>query len=148
MRQARLLLSMMRDQVRLDSLEHELDSLSGQLANTYEELSLIYQISGGMRINRPANDFFKQACLDVLEVTGVQGLGVALSGENAPGQEPVLYGTLSLPPGTVHRLAAELIPLLRQSKGPLLINDLANDKSFSWLAKHVNQLMAVPLQRQ
>ena len=37
-RQARLLLGMIRDQVRLAGLEQELDSLSGQLANTYEEL--------------------------------------------------------------------------------------------------------------
>src|SRR5205085_12348064 len=48
-RHARLLLSMIRDQVRIGGLEQELDSLSGQLANTYEELSLIYQISGGMK---------------------------------------------------------------------------------------------------
>jgi HD-GYP domain-containing protein (c-di-GMP phosphodiesterase class II) len=147
-RQARLLLSMMRDQVRLDSLEHELDSLSGQLANTYEELSLIYQISGGMRINRGANDFFKQACLDVLEVMGVQGMGVALNGENAHRQEPVLYGQLSLPPGTVHRLATQLLPVLSTRKSPLLINELANDKTFAWLGEFAQQLLAVPMLRQ
>ena len=83
---------MLKDQLRLAGMDSEINSLSGHLANAYEELSLIYQISGGMRINRPANDFFKQACLEVLEVTGVQGMGVALSGENVPGQEPVLYG--------------------------------------------------------
>jgi HD-GYP domain-containing protein (c-di-GMP phosphodiesterase class II) len=147
-RQAQLFTAMVKDQVRLAGMDSELNSLSGHLANAYEELSLIYQISSGMRINRPASDFFKQACLEVLEVTGVQGLGVALGGHNMPPQEPVLYGSLSLPPGTVHRLAAELIPLLRESKGPLLVNNLNNDKTFSWLAKHVSQLMAVPLQRQ
>ena len=30
---------MVRDQVKVNNLEHELDSLSGQLSNTYEELS-------------------------------------------------------------------------------------------------------------
>ena len=147
-RQARLLTGMFEDQMRLAGLGSELNSLSGHLANAYEELSLIYQISGGMRINRPANDFFKQACLDVLEVMGVQGLGVALSGQILPGHEPVLYGALSLPPGTVHHLAEQLIPMLRERKGPLLVNDLVADKSLDWLAKHVHQLMAVPLQRQ
>jgi HD-GYP domain-containing protein (c-di-GMP phosphodiesterase class II) len=147
-RQARLLLSMMRDQVRLANLEGELDSLSGQLANTYEELSLIYQLSGGMRVNRRANDFFKQACLDVLEVMNVQGMGVALSGEHARCQDPVLYGPLSLPPGTVRRLAEELMPVLCQRKSPLLINDLAKDKTFHWLGEHAHHLLAVPLQRQ
>jgi HD-GYP domain-containing protein (c-di-GMP phosphodiesterase class II) len=147
-RQARMLLNMMRDQVRLAGMEGELNSLSGQLANTYEELSLIYQISGGMRINRRANDFFKQACLDVLEVMGVQGMGVALSGDAAQRQEPVLYGPLSLPPGTVRRLADELMPVLFHRKSPLLINDLAKDKTFHWLSEHSHHLLAVPLQRQ
>src|SRR5947209_3759555 len=51
-RQARLLASMVRDQHQLGAAQHEIDSLSAQLSNTYEELSLIYQISGGMRVNR------------------------------------------------------------------------------------------------
>ena len=59
-KQGRLLSQTLRDQVRLSGLESELNSLSGQLANTYEELSLIYQVSSGMRINRRASDFFRQ----------------------------------------------------------------------------------------
>src|SRR5688572_14837766 len=98
LRQARLLQGMIRDQVRLAGLEQELNSLSGQLANTYEELSLIYQISSGMRINRSATDFFKQACLDVMGVMNVRGMSVALK-DSRP--EPVLYGAMSLPPGKV-----------------------------------------------
>ncbi len=146
-RSARLLLGMIRDQVRLAGLEQELDSLSGQLANTYEELSLIYQVSSGMRVNRRAGDFFKQACLDVLEVMGVRGMGVALK-ENSHQQEPVLYGSLSLPPGKVHRLAEELMNVMNGRKSALLVNDLHSDKTFSWLADYARQLIAVPLQRQ
>jgi HD-GYP domain-containing protein (c-di-GMP phosphodiesterase class II) len=147
-RQAKLVTYMLKDQYRLTSLDTELTQLSNHLANAYEELNLVYQISGGMRINRPANDFFKQACLDVLEVMGVEGLGVALGEAHHRRQQPVLYGQLSLPPGTVHRLAQELIPALQDRKGPLLINNLAGDKSFSWLGNSAKQLMAVPLQRQ
>jgi len=147
-RQARLLLGMIRDQVRLAGLESELDSLSGQLANTYEELSLIYQLSSGMRINRRSQDFFKQACLDVMEVMGVRGMGVALRPSDHATSDPVLYGAMSLPPGKVHRLAEDLMSVLVGKKNPLLINNLAGDKSFGWLADHAKQLIAVPLQRQ
>ncbi len=147
-RQARMLLTVLRDQMRLAGLEEELDSLSGQLANTYEELSLIYQISSGMRINRRAPEFFKQACLDVLEVMNVRGMGVALDMENLHHQEPVLYGHLSLPPGTVHRLANQLVSILTRRKSPLLVNDLSADPQFAWLAEHAARLIAVPLQRQ
>jgi HD-GYP domain-containing protein (c-di-GMP phosphodiesterase class II) len=147
-REARLAAGILKDQLRLAGMTSELNSLSDHLASAYEELSLVYQISGGMRINRPANDFFKQACLDVLEVMGVQGLGVALRKDALSAQAPVLYGPLSLPPGSVPRLAEELIPILQERKGPLLVNDLAADKSFNWLGKYVNQLMAVPLLRE
>ncbi|MCC6422653.1 MAG: HD domain-containing protein [Phycisphaerales bacterium] len=147
-RQSRLLLSMMRDQLRLNGLEQELDSLSGQLANTYEELSLIYQISGGMKVNRQASDFFKQACLDVLEVMGVRGMGVALQGSTLRRQEPVIYGSVSLAPGKVHRLADQLLADLTERKSALLINNLPADKSLSWMGEYATQILAVPLQRQ
>jgi putative nucleotidyltransferase with HDIG domain len=146
-RQAKLLQNMVRDQLRLGGLENELGSLSGQLANTYEELSLIYQLSGGMKINRRAEDFFKQACLDVMDVMSVRGMGVVLKGD-ALEQQPVLYGAISLPPGDVHRLAADLMVILRQRKSPLMVHQLSKDKTFHWLADHAQQLLAVPLMRQ
>jgi HD-GYP domain-containing protein (c-di-GMP phosphodiesterase class II) len=146
-RQARLLHAMVRDQVRLSSMEHELASLSGQLANTYEELSLIYQISGGMRVNRRPADFFKQTCLDSMEVMGVRGIGVALKAGDVLGQEPVMYGPLSLPPGKVRRLAVELLEWMVKHKTSLLINEMARDKRFSWMGDSAQRLLAVPLQR-
>jgi HD-GYP domain-containing protein (c-di-GMP phosphodiesterase class II) len=145
--QSQILVTMLRDQTRLAGMEMELTNLSGQLANTYEELSLIYQISGGMRINRRPAVFFKQACLDAIEVMCMHGLGVALVHATEIGQEPVLYGPLSLPPGRVPRLASELLAWMRQRKAPLLINRLANDSKFGWLGEHAQRLLAVPLQR-
>ena len=146
-RQSRLLLGMIRDQVRLAGLEQELDSLSGQLANTYEELSLIYQLSSGMKINRRAGDFFKQACLDVMEVMGVRGMGVVLRTSHDH-QDPVLFGSLSLPPGKVHRLTDELLKVLNGRKSPLLVNNLPGDKTLAWLGEYAKQIIAVPLQRE
>jgi len=147
-RQGELLQAMLRDQLKLQSLQGELDSISGQLANTYEELSLIYQISGGIKVNRPAQEFFRQACLDVLEVIGARGVGVALSGDNARRQEPVLYGPLTIPASDVRRLAAQMIECLSDRKTPLVVDDISKDKSLEWLAPHARQLLAVPLMRE
>jgi putative nucleotidyltransferase with HDIG domain len=147
-RQGRLLASTLRDQVRLTGLENELNSLSGQLANTYEELSLIYQVSSGMKINRRASDFFRQACLDVLEVMNVRGMGVTLNVEISNRPEPALYGSMKLPQQKVARLAEELTAMLWELKGPLLINELSADRTFHWLGHHAQRLLAVPLQRQ
>ena len=46
-----------------------------------------------------------------------------------------MYGSLSLPPGKVHRLSDELMKILRQRKSALLVNKLPNDKTFGWLAE-------------
>ncbi len=146
-RQAKLLLAIVRDQVRLHSLEHELTSISSQLTNTYEELSLIYQISGGMRLSRRPADFFKQACLDSIEVMGVRAMGVALRAGDRLGQEPVMYGPTTLPPDSVVRLSRELLVWMNRRKTSLLINDLHTDKAFGWLADYSRRLLAVPLQR-
>ena len=147
-KQGRLLAQTLRDQVRLSGLENELNSLSGQLANTYEELSLIYQVSSGMKINRRASDFFAQACLDLLEVMNVRGMGVVLNVEISNRPEPALYGQLKLPQMKVARLAEQLSAMLSELKGPLLVDNLAADPSFQWLGHDARQLLAVPLQRQ
>jgi HD-GYP domain-containing protein (c-di-GMP phosphodiesterase class II) len=146
-RQARLLLGTVRDLQRLAGLEHEITSISGQLTNTYEELSLIYQISGGMRISRRPVDFFRQACLDSIDVIGVRAMGVALRAGESLGQLPVLFGSLTLAPEHTARLAAELLAWMSRRKSSLLVNDLRSDKQFNWLAESATRLLAVPMQR-
>lgn len=147
-RSSALMLAMLADQMRLSAMDNELTGLSGQLADTYEELSLIYQISGGMKINRRPPEFFKQACLDVLEVINVRGIGVALQNGILRQFEPVLYGAMSLPPGKVQRLSLDLMSLLSERKDALLINDLRQGPALRWLADYARQIIAVPLQRQ
>src|SRR5688572_302003 len=147
-RQGRAFLTAAREQVRMAGLEQELDSLSGQLANTYEELSLIYQISSGMKINRRAPDFFRQACLDVREVMNVGGMGFALNADISNRPDPALYGTMPVPQHDVARLAEELTAMLWERKSTLLITDLSADRTFGWAAAYARQLLAVPLERQ
>ncbi|MDB5293930.1 MAG: hypothetical protein JWL69_5171 [Phycisphaerales bacterium] len=145
--QARLLLASLRDQLRVAGLEQEITSISEQLASTYEELSLIYQVSGGMRVNRSAADFFKSTCLEVLQVMGMKGVGVMLQTDAHRKSEPALYGRIMIPPGKLNHLGDELFRMLRDRKTPLLVNDLTTDKHFPWLAEHATRLLAVPLQR-
>jgi len=145
--QAALFLGMLTDRLRQTSLELEVNSLSTQLANAYEELTLIDQISGGMRVNRRSTDFFRQACLDVMQVLGVRGMGVALRTEKTH-EEPALYGELVLSPDQVQRLAIQLLLTLDERKSCFLINDLAKDKAYGWLSGSASRLIAVPLLRR
>jgi HD-GYP domain-containing protein (c-di-GMP phosphodiesterase class II) len=141
-----LFLTLLTDRLRQSSLEQEINSLSTQLANAYEELTLIDQISSGMRVNRRSNDFFRQACLDVMQVMCVRGMGVALHTDKVC-QDPALYGELVLPPDQVQRLADQLLATLEQRKSCFLINDLKQDKAYAWLAQSASRLIAIPLLR-
>src|SRR2546428_1479019 len=101
-----------------------------------------------MKITRRPWDFFKQACLDVLEVMNARGMGATLNADISNRPEPALYGSMHLEQPGVARLAEELTAMLWELKGPLLINDLSADRTFNWLGEHARQLLAVPLQRQ
>lgn len=144
--EAGVFLAMLTDRLQKASLEQEVNSLSTQLANAYEELTLIDQISGGMRVNRRSVDFFRQACLDVMQVVGVKGMGVALRTEKSH-EEPALYGELVMAPEQVKRLADQLLVTLDQRKSCFLINDLARDGAYRWLTGVATKVIAVPLLR-
>jgi putative nucleotidyltransferase with HDIG domain len=163
-RWGQLLYAGVEDQLRLAGLEEELGSLSQQLANTYEELSLVYQISGGMKINRGAGAFFEQACRDVLEVMAVRGIGVMLPRRQKGEERLALYGQVALPPEALERAAGLIMAQLmgqasrpdgegsglryQNPSGMLLIEDVCADPIFAWLGGQVRQLLAVPMQRQ
>ena len=140
--------SMARDQIRLGAFKEEIDSLSTQLTNSYEELTLIYQISGGMKVTRGAAEFFHHVCLDVRDVMNVRAMGFALHGDGVSKVDPAIVGESDLPPDLLAKLVNQLIPALRDRQGTLLITNLASDKRFAWLADHAQQLIAVSLQRQ
>jgi putative nucleotidyltransferase with HDIG domain len=147
--QARLLPGMVADQLKLDGMSRELESMSTQLAHSYEEISLIYQVSSGMKVNRRAADFFHQACREVLAVMSTCAVGFGLKGDLLQqAVQPELCGEHGLQPAQVTRLSSELMPALARRGGALIIHDLAADPGFRWLAgAGARQLLAVPLQR-
>jgi HD-GYP domain-containing protein (c-di-GMP phosphodiesterase class II) len=145
--QANLLVDQVRMESRLIQYERQVDSLSAQLANSYEELSLIYDISGGMKVDRKPEEFFRQVCDSLLDILSIGGVGVALRPGIMP--EPIsLFGRVTVPPEALDRLASDVLPLLARRPMPLQSNDLRAHSTLSFLAEYANQFLAVPLQRQ
>ena len=133
---------------RIAVLQGELDSLSGQLSDTYEELTLIYQISSGMRVNRSVEDFFLQACTDVIEVMGVRAAGYAVVDAKGIVETSSLFGTLKLDASILAELQDDLIRQFSESARAVLNNDVGTAAAFGCLAGKAGQLVAVPIQRQ
>jgi HD-GYP domain-containing protein (c-di-GMP phosphodiesterase class II) len=144
---SRLLLDMLHDQNRLAAAEREIDSISAELSGSYEELTLIYQLTASMHINRSPADFFRQACLEYNDFTGVRSTGVALTVGALPGAAPAMFGPMSLPPADLHHMGDLLVDAFRYDQSPIIINELSASPTFAFLGPHARQLLAVPLFR-
>jgi len=144
--EAQLMRLTLGDLMRMHTSTQEIDSLSTQLSNTYEELSLIYRLSSGMKVNRETREFFRQACMDVMNVVNVRGMGVVLRTTN---ETPLasLYGELTLPSNVLAPLATELMKQLDAKRQALLINDMTARPDFAFVSTRARQLLAVPLER-
>ncbi|MCD4699343.1 MAG: HD domain-containing protein, partial [Phycisphaerae bacterium] len=64
----------------------ELATLSANLADTYEELSLLYNISGSMKVTHGTTGFFENLCNELQEVMHVQAAAVVLHPKNRQDQ--------------------------------------------------------------
>lgn len=136
------------DQIALAGLHHELTAVSEQLSNSYEELSLIYHLSGGMRVNRGTFDFFRQACIDLQEVLGVRCMGVVLQPRRESPAESTAYGETVFSDTMLRELADKLIDQMRRDPRPIIINDLRKSDGYVQFSKLTSRMIAVPLQRQ
>ena len=134
---------------RLAEARQELDTLSSQLADTYEELSLVYQIGSNMTVNSPTTNFLKAACETTSAVMEVRALGVLVWDERLAQQPPRIYGNARLGPAEFARLDALLRQMVEPLKeeGSILVNETQAVPQLSWLAPHVTQLLAVPMRR-
>ena len=133
-----------------------LDGITAQLANSYEELSLLYQVSGGMRVNRDPEEFFRGLCGDVQSVLSTRAVGVALRTGRGLQSRLVVTGELDLDPPRLSRFVDEMFEDLIDrsnagSSGPAGVAVVANDllcvPGLQWLSPHIRQLLAVPLVR-
>ena len=69
---------LIKDQQNLSTASGELSTLSTNLANTYEELSLVYCISGSMRVTQNPREFLQNACDELLEVMNLSAVAVVV----------------------------------------------------------------------
>lgn len=132
----------------------KLDSLTSHLADTYEELSLLYQVSSGMRVNRSPEEFFRAVCADVRTVLGARVVGVSIRpGRNRHNSFVVQGEHLDIDPSRLSRFVDETTELLvdsdpTRSGHALIVNNLAHDEpALEFLHPAFTRLLAVPLTR-
>ncbi len=102
----------------------ETESLSTNLANTYEELSLLYNISGSMKVTQQPDEFFHKMCTQLLDVMGVSAVAAVIHPpEKAKSDHNVvLAGDLDISPQQIRMLASAHIASEFKDHRPVLNN--------------------------
>jgi len=126
---------------------NELATLSTNLSTTYEELSLLYSISGSMRVTQSPEAFLQAVCEEVREVMNLSAAAAVLNAHPPAVHEDtvVIAGDLGLTKEQVMLLAAtQIMPMLAEK------NNVVVENNFHWtanpeLGKQVRNIVAMPL---
>mgnify|MGYP006274163649 CR=1 FL=1 len=126
----------------------EIESMSANLGSTYEELSLLYTISGQMKVSQPPRRFFAGVCAELREVMGVAAaVAVIHAHPGSQNQEVVVIdGDLDLNDPQLRLLvSSQIVPQLDPS-APLIDNDFRPDPA-SGIRRAFRHVIAAPLIR-
>ena len=123
----------------------ELSKLSSNLASTYEELSLLYRISGSMKVTQSQTEFLQSVCNDLLETMNIQAAaGVIYAYPPARDDEVVLAGSIEMNGDQVRLLAAtQIAPRFIKTTRAILDNHFVPAASVN--SSEVRSVVAVPL---
>ena len=124
----------------------ETGMLSANLSSTYEELSLLYRISGFMKVNQPAGEFLRGVCSDLLEVMHISAAAAVLYPHPSANPEDVvvLEGDLALDESQLRALAREHVAARFVHNRPMLDNQFRASAGGP-ASPCVERLIAAPL---
>ncbi len=142
---------MKQDSVELDRRVSELQAMSQHLAESYEELSLMYKLSSNMMVNQTPDSFLGNACYELQQVVGLRWmvLQIADQQDNLCLLSGQVFNAGQMPTGkrALKQIGLQLIEELGQITEPVVLDDLTrlNIPGLEELAHH---LLVVPLVRE
>ncbi len=106
----------------LGTAQEELGNLSANLSSTYEELNLLYAVSGAMSVMRQPREFLLQVCTQLVDVMSISAaVGVIHERPSAPA-EVMVAGKIALESAQLDAwLARHVLPRIADNR-PVLDN--------------------------
>jgi HD-GYP domain-containing protein (c-di-GMP phosphodiesterase class II) len=150
---ATLVLEMYEDLNGTALRETELSGVTEQLSSVYEEISLLYKISSGMRFSQKPQAFLETVCGEVQELGSFRAVAVAFA-HREDEQSELTVGDLAVVVGEcpvggqelVNALHAPIHEALRLGE-TRVFNDLDGASDFARLRHAMQRFVCVPLIR-
>ena len=150
-RLARMIVWMRMDAVEVDRRCDELQHMSRELGECYEELSLLYRLTTNMIVDRPSVQFIHEACGELQQVVGHRWLAFLLAAD-----EPKLEdlagrlftaGQIDCGRRKLKLLAEHLMRRYASITEPVVVEDVRT-LNVEPLTKLARQLLVIPLVRE
>jgi HD-GYP domain-containing protein (c-di-GMP phosphodiesterase class II) len=125
----------------------QMDMVSSELAQTYEELVLLYKISTNMEIVEPDANFLQMACDSLTEIVSVEGIAVLQERTIDEQTRFVLVagaGVIDIDERMTSLLYNRLKEEMNKSKEALLDSEVDAPFRFDW-PKNIRNIIVVPL---
>ncbi len=146
----------------LEDYQEELEVLTRNLENTYEEQHLVYHISSMMALPQKPADMLRRVAGELLAVSRAAGLGFVISeracaGSAVDGAAEPLSCTLQDRVVQIGRAApglpeldrlAECVDLAAADSGFVLLNDATQRPGIEWAAPWLQHLVVLPLRHE
>ena len=140
--------AMCEDSIELSKRNRELESLSGELSHSYEELSLLYKLSSGMTMSREPADFLQEACQELQIVSGMSWTALVLIKDDprlgAISGKAFSAGKPRVDLQTLEAQGRTLMQQLTDVDAPRVFDDPSRS-GIEGLGKLADNLLAVPL---
>lgn len=125
----------------------QMDMISSELAQTYEELVLLYKISTNMEIVEPDANFLQMACDSLTEIVSVEGIAILQEKTVDDKSRFVLIagaGVIDIDDRTTSLLYTRLQQEMNKGKEVLLDSEVDAPFRYEW-PKNIRNVIVVPL---
>jgi len=125
----------------------QMDMISSELAQTYEELVLLYKISTNMEIVEPDANFLQMACDSLTEIVSVEGIAILqerLVDEQSRFVLVAGAGVIDIDEHLTSQLYNRLQEEINKGKEALLDSEVDAPFRYDW-PKNIRNIIVVPL---
>ena len=127
--------------------EEQIDVVSTELAQTYEELVLLHKLSTNMKVTEPHGNFLQMACDNLTEIINVEGIAVLLD-KTIEGEKRLVLaagiGLIDIDEQMAAILKNRLAEEINSGHEALLDSDVDSPLKHDW-PEHIKNIIAVPL---
>ena len=127
--------------------EEQIEKVSTELAQTYEELVLLHRLSTNMKVTEADSNFLQMACDSLTEIVFVEGIAILLDKTVDDEQQLVIAagsGLIDIDEQMAAILHSRLTDEINSGKEALLDSEVDSAFKYNWPSR-IKNIIAVPL---